>query len=57
MSETIKDPKFELRKGEKNGKKWQGIGFTCEYEGAVYKGIAFPPRDTFGSGEELKVQQ
>ena len=52
----ITNVKFELRKGEKNNRKWQGIGFSCEMDGVEHKGIAFAPRDTFGGGEEITVK-
>ena len=54
---SISNVKFELRSGEKNGRKWQGVGFQCELDGVEHKGIAFAPRDTFGSGQELTVEE
>ena len=54
---VIKDVKFELREGEKNNRKWKGVGFSCTLDGVEHKGIAFAPRDTFGSGKELTVEE
>ena len=51
----IKNLKFEHREGEKNGRKWTGVGVQFELNGVEYSSIIFPPRNKFGSGTAIKV--